>query len=100
MKIEWTVTHTAELDIERAEDDYYDELSLQDDPTNEDVVWDCISEALNNNIVSDVDIDDLPAEVWDKCADALKKRIGGIQIRIEDLPSFPTLWQEDSVWKK
>lgn len=100
MKIEWTTTHTAEIDIDRAEEDYYDFMDVSDNPTDEDEAWDAICEAINNNINTDIDFDNIPTEVWDKCAEALKNRIGGIQMKMEDLPSFSTLWQEDSVWKK
>ena len=34
------------------------------------------------------------------CIESLKTAIGGYQMRMEELPSFPTLWWEDSVWKK
>jgi hypothetical protein len=34
------------------------------------------------------------------CIESLKTAIGGYQMRMEELPSFQTLWWEDSVWKK
>lgn len=84
MKIEWTVTNTALFDIDQAEEDYYDYMDVWDNPTDEDKAWDAICEAIRNNLNTDIDLDNIPDEVRDKCAKALKERIGGIQMKMFD----------------
>lgn len=84
MKIEWTVTYTALFDIDQAEKEYYDYMNIRDNPTDENEAWDAICEAISNNINADIDIDDIPDEIRDKCVKALKDRIGGIQMSMFD----------------
>ena len=36
----------------------------------------------------------------DEVLKEIKRKLGGVQMTMKDLPSFPTLWWEDSVWKK
>ena len=42
----------------------------------------------------------IPKELYKDCIQKLKTAIGGYQMKMEELPSFPTLWWEDSVWKR
>ena len=84
MEMKWTVTYTALFDIDRAEEEYYDYMDIRDNPMDEDTAWDAICEAIRNNLNTDIDLDNIPDEVWDKCAEALKNRIGGIQMKMFD----------------
>ena len=63
-----------------------------------------MDKALYNAVEANIDWprnqEEYPNEVVETAATALRKQIGGVQVSMEDLPSFPTLWWEDSVWKK
>ena len=96
MEINFTITYIAHFDEEQAEEDFYAILWRNPHTDLDKALYDAVEE----NLSWPYCVDDCPNEVVETAATALRKRIGGIQIRMEDLPSFPTLWQEDSVWKK
>lgn len=95
MKVTWTNTFTVDFDLDQAEEDF--RFIMEQNPEEPDKA---IYDAVEANWVCDGEeyLDTAPA--IEQCAKALRERIGGIQMKMEDLPSFPTLWQEDSVWKK
>ncbi len=95
MDINFTITYKAYFDLDQAEEDFREMLYWNPEDDINKILYD----ATEQNIVWPTDIDDLPNEVVETAATALRQRIGGIQMQME-LPSFPTLWQEDSVWKK
>lgn len=96
MEINFTITYTAQFDEEQAEEDFRTILWGNPHADPDKALYDAVEE----NLSWPHYVDDCPNEVVETAATALRKRIGGIQMRIEDLPSFPTLWWEDSVWKK
>ena len=96
MEINFTITYTAQFDVEQAEEDFHTILWVNPQVDPDKALYDAVEE----NLSWPHNVDDCPNEVVETAATALRKRIGGIQMRMEDLPSFPTLWWEDSVWKK
>ena len=79
MKLEWTVTHEANIDIEDTYQSYLEECDCAQ-PQNEEEVEDCISYAISRNLVMPSGDEDLPDEVYDNLVKILKQRIGGIQM--------------------
>ena len=79
MKIEWTNTFTNEFDLDQAEEDFH--TILYYDPLRDP---DC---AIYNAVEANWDfkgeeyID--TSEAIEMCAEALRKRIGGVQIEME-----------------
>ena len=100
MKVTWTNTFTVDFDLDQAQEDFNHLLWILDKTNSEIDINKAIYDAVEANWAFDGEeyIDTHPA--IEQCAKALRERIGGVQIRMEDLPSFPTLWWEDSVWKK
>ena len=96
MDINFTITYKAYFDLDQAVEDFREMLYWNPEADVDKILYDAVEE----NIVWPIAIDDLPNEVVETAATELRKRIGGVQMKMEDLPSFPTLWQEDSVWKK
>lgn len=98
MKVEWTNTFTTDFDLDQAEEDF--RFIMIDHDYDPDYADTAIYDAVEANWTFDGEeyIDTAPA--IEQCAKALRERIGGVQMQMEDLPSFPTLWWEDSVWKK
>lgn len=96
MEINFTITYTAQFDVEQAEEDFRAILWVDPQADPDKALYDAVEE----NLSWPHNVDDCPNEVVETAASVLRKRIGGIQMRMEDLPSFPTLWLEDSVWKK
>lgn len=96
MKVTWTNTFTVDFDLDQAEEDFRHILEWSPNKDPETAIYD----AIEANWACDGEeyIDTAPA--IEQCAKALRERIGGVQIKMEDLPSFPTLWWEDSVWKQ
>ena len=94
MDINFTITYEAYFDLDQAEKDFHRVCNWKPEPDIDEILYNVVEE----NIVWPITVDDLPNEVVETAATALRNRIGGIQMTM-DLPSFPTLWQEDSVWK-
>ena len=97
MNVNFQATFTAECDIEEAFNDFETLMEWHKDLDPHKAVYDAIEE--NLICFPKESAEYLPQEVIEKFADALRKRIGGVQMEM-DLPPFPTLWWEDSVWKK
>lgn len=95
MEINFTITYTAQFDEEQAEEDFRAILWGNPHADPDKALYDAVEE----NLSWPHCVDDCPNEVVETAATALRKRIGGIQMQM-DLPPFPTLWWEDSVWKK
>lgn len=95
MEINFTITYVAHFDEEQAEEDFYS--ALWENPSIDP--YKALYDAVEENLSWPREVDDCPNEVVETAATALRKRIGGIQLTM-DLPPFPTLWWEDSVWKQ
>ena len=95
MEINFTITYIAQFDEEQAEEDFHAILWRNPNEDPDKAIYD----AVEANISWTNEVDDCPNEVVETAASALRKRVGGIQMQM-DLPPFPTLWWEDSVWKK
>ena len=78
MKLEWTTTHTAEIDIDDTYNSYLDECDWNE-PKDKRGIENCIARAITDNLVISED-EDLPDEVYDNLVKILKQRIGGIQM--------------------
>ena len=95
MEINFTITYIAQFDEEQAEEDFRTILWTNPNEDPDKAIYD----AVEANISWPHEVDDCPNEVVETAASALRKHIGGVQMEM-DLPPFPTLWWEDSVWKK
>ena len=80
MKVNFEVTFTAKCDMDDAFDDYNSimEWNPQIDPN--EAIYDAINE---NLIVSDDAFELTPQSVIETFANALRTRIGGVQMRME-----------------
>lgn len=98
MKVTWTNTFTVDFDLDQAEEDFRFIMEQNPNKDPESAIYD----AVEANWACDWEIEEFgdTSPAIEQCVKALRERIGGVQIRMEDLPSFPTLWWEDSVWKK
>ena len=98
MKITWTNTFETEFDLDQAEEDF--RFIMEQDPYKDPET--AIYDAVENNWACDWGIEEFgdTSPAIEQCVKALRERIGGVQMRMEDLPSFPTLWWEDSVCKR
>ena len=99
MEINFTITYTAQFDEEQAEEDFRTILWENPHADPDKALYDAVEE----NLSWPHYVDDLPNEVVETAATALRKRIGGIQTQMNldtyiDFSCAP--WQEDSVWKK
>jgi len=81
MKVKYTREFEVECDLEQAEEDY-----------REDFYWDpyiepdrAIYDAIEANLMYDRDEGDLPQDVIEQFATALRKRIGGVQMEMEGI---------------
>lgn len=97
MKVTWTNTFTTEFDLDQAQEDFNQILCWNPNTDIDKAIYD----AVEANWACDWNIEEYcnTSPAIEQCAKALRERIGGVQMRMEDLPSFPTLWWEDSVWK-
>ena len=95
MDIQFTVPYTAYFDLEQAIEDFHTDLFYKPKYDPDLAIYD----AVEDNISYPVGIEELPPEVIEIAAKALRKAVGGVQLEME-LPPLPTLWWEDSVWKK
>ena len=99
MDINFTLTYKAYFDLDQAEEDFHKMLYWNPEEDINKILYD----ATEQNIIWPTTIDDLPNEVVETAATALRKRIGGIQTEMNldtyiDFSCAP--WQKDSVWKK
>ena len=83
MKVDFTVTYTASCDMEDAFNDYEELVSWKNaaNPAHANHER-AIYEAINENLICPKDVD-VPDEVIEKFATALKVRIGGVQMEME-----------------
>ena len=95
MKVTWTNTFTVNFDLDQAQEDFNHIREWNPDIDPEKAIYDAVE--ANWIFGGEEYVDTQPA--IEQCAKALRERIGGIQMEME-LPPFPTLWWEDSVWKK
>jgi hypothetical protein len=85
MKVDFTVTYTAQCEIEDAFNDYEELISWENsaNPVHADPER-AIYEAIEENLVCPRDaIEHLPQDVIEQFATALKQRIGGVQLEME-----------------
>ena len=82
MKVDFQVTYTASCDIETAFNDYEELISWKlysKEPER------ALYKAINENICYPNDGVDIPDEVIEKFATALKLRVGGVQMEMEGI---------------
>lgn len=79
MDIKFTLTYNAYFDLDQAAEDFREILYWHPETDINKVLYDAVEE----NITWPTEIDDLPNEVVETAATALRKRIGGTQIRME-----------------
>ena len=99
MDINFTLTYKAYFDLDQGEEDFHKMLYWNPEEDINKILYD----ATEQNIIWPTTIDDLPNEVVETAATALRKRIGGIQtqMNLDTYINFSVSpWQEDSVWKK
>ena len=97
MKVTWTNTFTADFNLDQAEEDF--RFIMEQNPEEPDKA---IYDAVEANWACDWAIEEYAdtSSAIEQCAKALRERIGGVQMSMESLPSFPILWwEENSVWK-
>lgn len=78
MEINFTITYTAQFDEEQAEEDF--RFIMEQNPEDPDKA---LYDAVEANLAWPRYVDDCPDEVVETAATALRKRIGGIQLRME-----------------
>lgn len=78
MKVDFTITYTASCDMEDAFNDFEELIAWKDPADPERAIY----EAINENLICPQDVD-VPDEVIEKFAAALKQRIGGVQMEME-----------------
>lgn len=79
MKITWTNTFTADFDLDQAQQDFYDIMDWDPDKDPDSAIYDAVE--ANWSFDGEEYIDTAPA--IEQCAKALRKRIGGVQIKME-----------------
>lgn len=79
MEINFTITYEAHFDLDQAEEDFRETLYWNPEEDINKVLYDITEQ----NIDWPPEVDDLPNEVVETAATALRKRIGGIQVRME-----------------
>lgn len=77
MQVDFQTTYTARCDIDDALDDYNSTMDWNPDY---DPV-EAIQEAINENLICPNDVE-IPEEVFEQFVNALKMRIGGIQMKM------------------
>lgn len=100
MVVEWTNTFKVDFDLDQAQEDFNQILWMLGKTNSKIDIDKAIYDAVEANWICDGEEYIDTSEAFEICAKALRERVGGVQMRMEDLPSFPTLWQEDSVWKR
>ena len=95
MKVTWTNTFTADFDLDQAQEDFNEIMYWTPDTDVDKAIYD----AVEANWICDGEEHLDTSSAIEQCAKALRERIGGVQMRM-DIPPFPVLWWEDSVWKK
>ena len=80
MIIEWTGTFTTDFDLDQAEEDF--RFIIEQNPEEPDKA---IYDAVEANWVFDCDSEEYidTSEAIEICANALRERIGGIQMKME-----------------
>ena len=81
MKVTWTNTFTADFDLDQAQQDFYDIMDWDPDKDPDSAIYDAVE---HNCYFEDweeeyIDI----SEAIEICAKTLRKRIGGVQIKME-----------------
>ena len=95
MKVEWTNTFTADFDLDQAQEDFNHILDWDPEVDIDKAIYDAVE--ANWYFGYDEIID--ASSAIEQCAKALRERVGGVQTQM-NLQSIPTLWWEDSIWKK
>ena len=80
MKVTWTNTFTTEFDLDQAEEDFH--FIMEQNPEDPDKA---IYDAVEANWMCEWDIEEFgdTSPAIEQCADALRKRIGGVQLEME-----------------
>ena len=81
MNIEFTVKYVAYFDLEQAYYDYFTILDFNPNKDPDSAIYSAVEENLN----WPSNQDEYPNEVVETAAKALRKRIGGIQMRMEGI---------------
>ena len=79
MDIEFTLTYNAYFDLDQAEEDFREILYWHPETDVDKALYD----AVEQNIIWPTEVDDLPNEVVETAATALRRRIGGVQMEME-----------------
>lgn len=79
MKVKYTKEFEVECDIEQAEEDYREDLYWEPNMEPDKAIYD----AIEANLIYARDEGDLPQDVIEQFATALRKRIGGVQMEME-----------------
>ena len=79
MDINFTLTYTAHFDLEQAKEDFYEIRWWHPEKDPDSTIY----EAVEENLDWPKNQDEYPNEVVEKAATALRKLIGGIQLRME-----------------
>ena len=80
MKLEWTVKHEANIDLDEVYTSFCEFRKWADNET-EDSIMDDINTAIWDNLVfCDPDDKDIPDELYQNIVDNMLLRIGGIQM--------------------
>ena len=82
MKVTWTNTFEAEFDLDQAEEDF--RFIMKQNPEEPDKA---IYDAVEANWMCDWNIEEFgdTSPAIEQCAKALRERIGGVQIRMEEI---------------
>lgn len=78
MKVTWTNTFTTEFDLDQAAEDFREIMHWNPEEKPENAIYDAVEE--NWYFDSGEYIDTNPA--IEQCAEALRKRIGGVQMEM------------------
>lgn len=83
MIVEWTNTFRVDFDLDQAQEDFIHILWIRNKTNNETDIDKIIYDAVEANWAFDGEeyIDTAPA--IEQCANALRKRIGGVQLHME-----------------
>lgn len=79
MNINFTITYIAHFDLDQAVEDFH-EMHYWDPYGNVDKL---LHKAIDQNITWSSNVDDLPDEVINTAMQAMRLRIGGIQMEME-----------------
>ena len=82
MKVDFQVTYSATCDIEEAVEQYKSDLKWDKSKDIDQTIYDAVEETM----IYPHEIDgDVPQFVIEKFAEALRTRLGGIQLEMEDV---------------